>query len=99
MRWAMNVESCWVSHPQEWQPKLEQWAREFPGRLTLHGWPQFHAEGAGSEWVRGLTLGDDGRERRLRLLVAVPHAHEPAPTAAILNLASQLLTGRHWDGS
>ena len=52
----MNVERCWVSHPQEWQPKLEQWAREFPGRLTLHGWPQFHAEGAGGEWVRGLTL-------------------------------------------
>jgi hypothetical protein len=49
--------------------------------------------------VRGLTLGDDGRERPVRLLAAVPHAHEPAPTAALVNAAAELLTGRRTFGS
>jgi hypothetical protein len=95
----MKIEQCWISHPQEWQPKLEQWAREFPGRLSLHAWPQFCPHGAAGQQVTGLTLGDDGRERPIRLLVAVPHAHEPAPTAAVMDLASQLLTGRRADGT
>lgn len=83
-----------MSHPNEWQPLLDAWAAEYPDRVVLHAWPQY-----GGEQVRGLTLGDDGRERPVRLLVAVPHAHEPAPTAAILNLAAGLLTGRRLDGS
>src|SRR5207253_2671526 len=35
----------------------------------------------------------------LRLLVTVPHGHEPAGTAACVDLACQLLTGRHRDGT
>src|SRR5688572_8936511 len=90
----MNEHACWVSHPAEWQSLLGNWEREYPGRLTLHGWRQL-----GGEWVRGLTLGDDGMERPVRLLVAVPHAHEPAPSAAIVDFVYQVLTGRHRDGS
>jgi len=84
----------WVSHPEEWQPLLDRWAEEFGTRVALHAWPQI-----GGQQVRGLTLGDDGRERPVRLLAAVPHAHEPAPTAALVNLAAELLTGKRLDGS
>jgi hypothetical protein len=82
----------WYSHPQEWQPLLDQWSRTYPGCMTLHAWTQ-----PGGQRVRGLTLGDDGRPRPVRLLVAVPHAHEPAPTAAVVNLAARLLRNWRWD--
>lgn len=91
---AEAASALWVSHPREWQPLLDRWSQERPGRLSLHAWPQY-----GGQQVRGLTLGDDGRERPVRLLAAVPHAHEPAPTAALVDAAAQLLTGRRLDGS
>ncbi len=90
----MNPEDCWFSHPDEWHPLLERWAQQFPDRVRLHAFPQF-----GGQVVRGLTLGDAGAERPVRLLAAVPHAHEPAPTAALVDLAFQLLTGAHADGA
>jgi hypothetical protein len=82
----------WYSHPEEWQPLLDQWQRLYPGCAQLHEWTQL-----GGQKVRGLTLGDDGRPRPVRLLVAVPHAHEPAPTAAIITLAATLLRELRWD--
>ena len=82
----------WYSHPNEWQPLLEEWRRHYPGCLKLHEWGQL-----GGQKVRGLTLGDDGQPRPVRLLVAVPHAHEPAPTAAIVNTAASLLREWRWD--
>src|SRR5687768_12566601 len=90
----MDIARCWFSQPSEWQPLLDRWAAEFPDRIRLHAWPQY----AGHS-VRGLTLGDDGRERPIRLLIAVPHANEPAPTTAIVDLAAQLITAKHLDGS
>jgi hypothetical protein len=82
----------WYSHPGEWHPLLDDWSRMYPGCVRLHEWEQ-----VGGQKVRGLTLGDDGQPRPVRLLVTVPHAHEPAPTAAIVNLAGELLREWRWD--
>lgn len=82
---------CWVSHPQEWQPWARRWAEEFEG-VHLREWPQW-----GGAKVVALSLGKP--EARVRLLVTVPHGHEPAGTAACVDMAHQLLTGRHLDGS
>ena len=91
----MNPEACWSSHPQEWQPLLERWRQDHPELVTLHGWPQ-----RGGQKVRGITLtGPKPAEKSFRLLIAVPHAHEPGPTAACVDFACQLLTGKHRDGS
>jgi hypothetical protein len=67
------------------------------GQITLHAWPQY-----GGEVVRGLTLATAGAEPErvpFRLLVTVPHAHEPACTAACVDVACQLVTGQHRDGT
>lgn len=86
------IPSHWCSHPHEWQPLLDEWAgREADVPLTLHAWPQM-----GGQSVRGLTVG--AAERPVRLLLAVPHAHEPAPTAALVELACRLVTGAGLDG-
>ncbi|HHW09829.1 MAG TPA: hypothetical protein GXX29_07640 [Firmicutes bacterium] len=90
--YSANAEDCWVSHPEEWQPLFVRWAAEHPEEAELHVWPQL-----GGRKVVGLTTGNRSAGRRL--LVAVPHAHEPAGTAVAVDLAAQLFTGRHLDGT
>jgi hypothetical protein len=90
----VDVERCWVSHPPEWQPWFLRWSQECPSGAELHRWSQ-----RGGEAIVGLTLRADAAEPSVRLLVAVPHGHEPAPTAAAVNAVSQLLTGAYLDGT
>jgi hypothetical protein len=90
----MEVNTCWVSHPQEWQPLFRHWHERRPERTALHVWEQF-----GGQQVVGLTIGTDVPSPSFRLIVTVAHAHEPAPTAAIVNVVSQLLTDCYLDGS
>lgn len=88
-----SLSACWVSHPAEWQEALARWAEAF-GAVTTHKWTQY-----GGGRVCGVTFGGGSADRPVRLLVAVPHAHEPAPTAALVNLASVLLRGCFVDGT
>ena len=89
----MDPERCWVSHPQEWQPLFRRFCAALPGRVRLSAWGQ-----RGGQEVLALTIGDPDRAP-FRLLAAVPHGHEPAPTAAAVDVAAQLLTGAHLDGT
>ena len=91
----IDPQACWSSHPGEWQPLLGRWKKEYPELVTLHSWEQ-----RGGQKVRGITITRPGpAAKAFRLLIAVPHAHEPASTAACVDFACQLLTGRHRDGS
>jgi len=87
----MDIAQRWMSLPHEWQPLFERWAEDPKNRLALHSWPQY-----GGQKVVGLTWGRS--DAPVRLMAAVPHAHEPAGTAVMVNLASQLIAGRHLDG-
>lgn len=89
-----NAETCWVSYPHEWQPLFREWEARFPEETTL----TVHEQFGGGELL-ALTLLPREAEGNFRLLVAVPHAHEPAPTAACVNVASQLLFGELLDGT
>ncbi len=94
----MDEARCWVSHPVEWQPLFRRWHEQFPERTRLHAWAQI-----GGQQVLALTIGAAvdaaGSLPGFRMVAAVPHAHEPAPTAAAVDVASQLLCGTHLDGS
>lgn len=94
----MDVSSLWVSHPHEWQPLFRRWSEEYAKQTALHAWRQL-----GGQEVLGLTINPVPSNalslRPFRLLVTVPHAHEPACTAAIVDTVSQLLVGVHLDGS
>jgi hypothetical protein len=89
----LDLARCWVSHPAEWQEALATWATASETAVQ-HEWTQY-----GGSRVCGITLGRVGPERPVRLLAAVPHAHEPAPTTALVNLASVLLRGCFVDGT
>ena len=45
---SLDIEACWRSHPDEWQPLLDEWHSALPELVTLHEWPQY-----GGEVVRG----------------------------------------------
>lgn len=95
----MDVEACWRSHPQEWQPLFEALHSKNPDRTRIHTWTQL-----GGQRVLALTVGpvtdlDACRRRPFRLIITVPHAHEPACTAAVVNGAYQLLSGSYLDGT
>jgi hypothetical protein len=92
-----DANACWRSHPEEWQPIVDEWSKLFRVSLQKHSWVQY-----GGCRVEGLTVTDridEGNEKEVRLLVTVPHAHEPAGTAVCVDFACQLLTGHHLDGS
>lgn len=88
-----------MSQPDEWQPLFRQWHERFPDHTRLDTWRQMDGR-----LVVGLTIGTSVSggptcAPPFRLLVAVPHAHEPAPTAAAVDLAAQLLDRAHLDGT
>lgn len=89
-----DAETCWVSYPHEWQPLFREWGARFPEEIELTVQEQF-----GEGELLALTFFPKGMSANFRLLVAVPHAHEPAPTAACVNVASQLLWGKFLDGT
>ncbi len=92
----MDADRCGLVRPEEWQPRFRRWREEAPDRVLVHAWSQY-----GGQEVLALTVLPPGGPRpgAPHLLAAVPHALEPAPTAAAVDLACQLVTGRHVDGS
>ncbi len=95
----MDVDACWRSHPDEWQPLFEGLHADHPDKTRLESWSQL-----GGERVLALTVGpvrdvEESRNRPFRLIITVPHAHEPACTAVVVNAAHQLLTGCFLDGT
>ncbi len=92
--------SRWLSMPQQVEAQVARWEREFPRLLTVDAVPQH----TGHRCL-ALTVGDagdvgegPGRGRKPAAWFCVPHAHEPAGTAAIMDMIHQLLAGRDLAG-
>jgi hypothetical protein len=82
----------WVSHPDEVERLVEEWAGD--RRLQVE-----HKKQYSGRPVFALTVADPGpREDKQALLFVKPHAHEPAPCAAMMNVLAKLLQGRGLDG-
>lgn len=90
----MDAQKCWLSYPDEWQPLVSQWAqmdtKELP--MKVRRWQQVTGE-----QILAITVGNFNA--KTRLLVTIPHAHEPAGTAACIDALCQIITGTHLDGT
>jgi len=86
----------WIVRPQGVEAKLREYRNRFPGLVEL----DFERQYVGLK-LYAITITDKARSstRKRKVLAIVPHAHEPAGTAACMDFASELLTGRHLDGS
>lgn len=80
----------WPVFPAEIDELASTWREEYATLLTLDIRTTYSGDP-----VHALTLTDSQSplERKTRLYISQPHAHEPAPTAAMMNVASELLTG------
>ncbi len=87
----MHPERCWLCFPQEWQHLTQQWAQESPN-LLCRSWQQWTGD-----FVLALSVGNPAAS--VRLLITVPHAHEPAGTAVCVDAIHQVLFGTHLDGT
>jgi hypothetical protein len=86
----------WIVMPDEVDAQVARWHREHSEFLEIDCVTQYVGRKA-----YALTVTDKRvpAERRRKHLFAVPHAHEPAATAACTNFVHQLLAGRNLDGS
>lgn len=84
----------WVAKPSRTGPLIRQWAGEFPRLVRLIERRTF-----GGHTAFAVTVTDpDAPGPKAGLLVAQPHAHEPATTAGMMSFLAQLLTGRDLAG-
>jgi hypothetical protein len=88
--------SNWVSRPDDVDALVAQWRTECADLLTVESRLQYSGRDV---WV--LTVTDRGMpaEAKRKVLCFKPHAHEPAPIAAQMNVLCQLLAGRTLDGT
>lgn len=83
--------SNWISRPDEVDSLVRQWQQDYPDLLTAEQITQYSGRPVWALTVTDPTRPPDGKKKAA---FYKPHAHEPAPIAAQMNLLSQLLTGR-----
>ena len=85
----------WLAMPQQVEAQVARWEREFPQRFHVES----HTQYTGHR-VFALTVSEDvsSAAGKPAAWFCVPHAHEPAGTAAIMDVIQQLLTGRDLAG-
>ena len=92
--------SRWLAMPQQVEERVAFWEREHPGQLVVDAITQHTGHR-----VLALTVGAPPAPLAALLpprpaaWFCVPHAHEPAGTAAIMDTLNQLLTGRDLAGA
>lgn len=87
--------SNWVSRPDDVDRLVEQWQQKYPDLIEAEHTVQFSGRRV---WALTLTDPRIPVDQKKKLAFYKPHAHEPAPIAAQMNLISQLLTGRALSG-
>jgi hypothetical protein len=82
--------SRWLAMPQQVEAQVARWQREFPHLFHVDFLPQHTGHR-----VFALAVAEDVARAagRPAAWFCVPHAHEPAGTAAIMDFIQQLLTG------
>ena len=87
---------AWISRPDDVEAKVKEWQGTVGGLLEVQALWQ-----PTGRPVYALTATDPSVDEggKRKLLAFVPHAHEPAPTAACVSVLSMILTGKALDGS
>jgi hypothetical protein len=85
----------WIARPHQTEPLLREWSARYPAFTCLDTVRLLNQN------TYAITVTDRAlpADRKRKCLVTVPHAHEPAGTAACMNILNELLDGRQLDGS
>ncbi len=85
----------WLVKFPQMEPRILQWAASFPDLVSLEKQKTY---GGRTAYAVTVTNSKKPNDRKQKLLFSQPHAHEPAGTAAMMNVLAQLLEGKHLDG-
>jgi hypothetical protein len=86
---------AWISRPDEVNAKVAEWAEAYPQTLLAESRTQFAGYPVWALTVTDRSIDDTTKRKAI---VFKPHAHEPAPIAAQMDVINQLLTGETLDG-
>ncbi len=89
------LEPAWISRPDEVDEKVAQWTESHGDVFLAESKTQFAGRPVWALTVTDRSVDDAGKRRAMFFK---PHAHEPAPIAAQMNVINQLLTGEMLDG-
>ncbi|MGG1519364.1 hypothetical protein ABE504_28455 [Paenibacillus oryzisoli] len=87
--------SVFISKPAQLEEKLKQWRCNAPDNLRVDAEMAYTSHNVYAITITDFTVPDD---RKSKLYVAQPHAHEPATTAGMIDVIEQLLTGKDLAG-
>lgn len=90
------IEPAWISHPDEVDDLVGEWTAAYPDTLIAEHKMQYAGRPVWALTVTDTSVPDDAKRK---LMFFKPHAHEPAPIAAQMNVISQLLTGETLGGA
>jgi len=86
----------WLVMPAIVESQILDWQEFRPGFVELTAVKQYEGYNVYAVTVTDESVPEDDKRT---LICDVPHAHEPAATAAVMNVLSQLITGRELDGT
>lgn len=86
----------WISRPADVEAKVAEWQTTVPNLLHVDTILQPTGRPVFALTATDPNVSADGKRK---LLAFVPHAHEPAPNAACMNVMNMILTGEALDGS
>ncbi|WP_127579603.1 M14 family zinc carboxypeptidase [Paenibacillus koleovorans] len=84
------MSAIFMSNPTQLEAKLEEWLKHSPDRIRV----EYETAYSGHK-VYAISLSDFAvpDEKKRKLYVAQPHAHEPATTAGMIDVIEQLVAG------
>lgn len=80
----------WISHPDDVDRVVLRWQQEYNDLLYVESIKQYSGRPL---WILTVTDFATPLENKKKAAFFKPHAHEPAPLAAMMNIVCQLLTG------
>lgn len=86
----------WLVMPDEVEPKILEWQERYPALVHVDHVQQYCGLKAYAVTISDKSVPDAEKKKHI---FSQPHAHEPAPTAACMNVMNQLLERRGLDGN
>jgi len=80
----------WLARPAQVEPQILAWAEKYPDWVSVE---KLKTHGGHTAYAVTVTNAKIDDSHKCKLLVAQPHAHEPAATAGMMDFLAQLLDG------
>lgn len=90
-----ELAKCWLARPAQTEPKILAWAKAYPDLVSLDA---LQTRGGHTAYAVTVTNRKLDNASKRKMLVAQPHAHEPAATVGMMDFLAQLLEGKDLAG-